>query len=230
MTPPRFADVNVPVPEAFKWEQLKALAHANPIFTPVEIKGYYLIGLIDDICQSVQCLVKADKAWPEKYIPAFGVFASAVDLFGRCLTGNQTLCVNENLRVGFWYLFHPSKTPPPKALSPDKASAVLVTTSISYTVDDLVALRHYSSHGQAASKDLPSIDNQLLAQFTRPLGDSMETYWSGGLRNDTQYCRRLGNALLDPYANRAEPLRKTFRYFQAGCAAGDLFYELDWQV
>lgn len=219
----------MPVLDASKWEQLKALAHADHIFAPVEIKAYYVIGLIDDICQSVQCLLKADNAWPEKYFPAFGVFASAVDLFGRCLTGNRTLCVNENLRVGFWYLFHPSKIPPPKALSPDKAAAVLVTTTISYTVDDLVALRHYSSHGQAASKDLPSIDNQLLAQFPRALGDAIETYWSN-LQNDAEYCRRLGDALIDAYANRAAPLSKTLRYFDGGCAAGDLFYKLDWQV
>ena len=229
MTRPRLADVKVPVLDALKWEQLRTLAQADHTFAPVEVKAGYVIGLIDDICQSVQCLVKAEKAWPEKYLPAFGVFASAVDLFGRCLTGNRTLCVNENLRVGFWYLFHPSNIPPPKALSSDKAAAVLVTTSISYAVDDLVALRHYSSHGQAASKDLPSIDNQLLAQFPRPLGDAIETYWSA-LLNDAEYCRRLGDALIDPYANRAEPLKKTLACFQAGCAAGDLFYGLDWQV
>ena len=230
MTPPRFADVNVPVADAFKWEQLRALADADPVFTPLEIKGYYLIGLIDDICQSVQCLLKAEKAWPEKYFPAFGLFASGVDLLGRCLTGNRTLCVNENLRVGFWYLFHPSATPPPKALSADKAAALLLSTpTLSYTVHDLVALRHYSSHGQAASKVLPSIDNQLLAQLPRPLGDAIETYWSA-LPNHAEYRRRLGDALIDPYANRAEPLSKTLRYFQSGCAAGDLFYRLEWQV
>jgi hypothetical protein len=230
MTPPRLADVNVPVFQANKWEQLKQLANANVIFTPVEIKAYYIIGLVDDICQSVQCLVKADKGWPEKYLPAYSLFASAVDLLGRCLTGNRTLDVNENLRVGFWYLFHPSSTPPARNLSPANATAVLVTTPhLSYTVADLVALRHYSSHGQAVQNNLPNVDNELLAQFPRPIGNAIETYWAA-LQSDVEYCTRLGDALIDPYANRAEPLSKTLHYFARGDAAGDLFYRLDWNV
>ncbi len=230
MTRPRLKDVNVAVLHPSKWQQLSQLAGANAIFTPVEIKAYYVIGLLDDICQSVQCLAKADKAWPEKYMPALGLFASAVDLFGRCLTGNTTLQVNENLRVGFWYLFHFSASAPPKSLRPSEAASVVVATpQLSYTVDDLVALRHYSAHGQAARPDLASVDNELLAQFPKPLGDAVETYWTA-LQNDAEYCRRLGDALIDPYANRAEPAKKTLEYFNRGHAAGDLFYRLDWRV
>jgi len=230
MTAPRLADANVPVVQANKWEQLKQLANAKDIFTPVEIKAYYIIGLVDDICQSVQCLVKADKGWPEKYLPAFSLFASAVDLLGRCLTGNRTLNVNENLRVGFWYLFHPTPTPPSRSLKPANATAALVTTPhLPYTVTDLVALRNYSAHGQAAQNNLPGVDNELLAQFPEPIGDAMETYWSA-LQSDVEYCTRLGDALIDPYANRAEPLSKTLNYFAQGHAAGDMFYRLDWNV
>jgi hypothetical protein len=230
MTPPRLADVNVSVINANKWERLKELACANHIFTPAEIKAYYVIGLIDDICQSVQCLVKADKGWPEKYLPAFSLFASGVDLLGRCLTGNHTLNVNENLRIGFWYLFHPTREPPLRSLNPADATAVLVTTPYSsYTIENLVALRHYSAHGQAAGDNLPNVDNKLLEQFPRPIGDAIETYWTA-LQNNVEYCGRLGDSLIDPYANRAEPLSKTLHYFAQGLAAGDLFYRLNWQV
>jgi hypothetical protein len=231
MTAPRLADVNVPVVQSNKWEQLKQLANAKEIFTPVEIKAYYIIGLVDDICQSVQFLVKADKCWPEKYLPAFSLFASAVDLLGRCLTGNRTLNVNENLRVGFWYLFHPTSSPPLRSLDPTNATMpdLVRTPHLSYSVADLVALRHYSAHGQAASNNLPSVDNELLAQFPKPTGDAMETYWSA-LQSEVEYCTRLGDALIDLYANRAEPLSKTLNYFARGDAAGDLFYRLDWSV
>lgn len=230
MAAPRLADVNVPVIQANKWEQLKQLANADEVFTPVEIKAYYIIGLVDDICQSVQCLVKADEGWPEKYLPAFSLFASAVDLLGRCLTGNHTLNVNENLRVGFWYLFHPTSNPPARNLNPANATTTLVRTSLlSYSVADLVALRHYSAHGQAAQNNRPSVDNELLSQFPRSIGDAVETYWSA-LQSEVEYCTRLGEALIDPYANRAEPLSKTLNYFDQGNAAGDLFYRLDWNV
>jgi len=231
MTPPRLADVNVPVIQANKWQKLQKLANVNQTLTPVEIKGYYVIGLIDDICQSVQCLVKANKAWPEKYLPAYSLFASAVDLLGRCITGNKKPSLDENLRVGFWYLFHPTSTPPQKSLNPAKVTAVLVTTPhLSYTVEDLISLRHYSSHGQATVKNkLSGIDSHLLEQFPRPIGDAIETYWTA-LHNDVIYCQRLGEALIDPYDNRADPLIKTIEYFAQGQAAGSLFYRLDWEV
>ena len=230
MAPPRLADINVSVQHANKWEYLKHLAEANPIFTPIEIKAYYVIGLIDDICQCVQCLVRADKGWPEKYLPAFSLFASAVDLLGRCLTGNRTLDVNENLRVGFWYLFYPTLEPSPRSLDRATAAAVLFTTpSFSYTVDGLVALRHYSAHGQAVGDNLPGVDNKLLERFPKQMGVAIETYWSA-LQENVEYCHRLGDALIDPYANRAEPLKKTLAYFTQGLAAGDLFDRLNWRV
>jgi hypothetical protein len=230
MTGPRLANVNVTVGQAHKWEQLRRLANANPTFSPVEIKAYYVIGLVDDICQSVECLTNADQSWPEKYLPAFGLFASAVDLIGRCLTGNQTLNVNENLRVGFWYLFHPTSSPPPRSLNNANLNTTLITTShLSYTVADLVSLRNYSAHGQAAQNRLSSIDNELLAQFPEPIGNAMETYWSA-LQNDAEYCHRLGRALIDPHANRVEPLSKILDYFAKGSSVGELFYRLDWHV
>jgi len=230
MGPPRLASTSVFVQHANKWEHLKTMAGANPLFTPVEVKAYYVIGLIDDICQCVQCLVRGDKGWPEKYLPAFSLFASSVDLLGRCLTGNRTLDVNANLRVGFWYLFHSIPDHPPRRLSPDNAKDKLFETPhFSYSVNDLVALRHYSAHGQAVADNLPSVDSKLLERFPKQIGCAMETYWST-LQSNVEYCQSLGDALIDPYPDRVEPLRKTLDYFSRGLAAGDLFYKLNWQV
>jgi hypothetical protein len=206
------------------------LAQANTIFTPLEVKAFYLFGLLDDICQSVQSLVKAKNGWPEKYLPALSLFASAVDLLGRCVRGDSSAHSKENLRVGFWYLFNAAPTPPARKLNSAQAMSILVRTPfLSYTVLDLVALRNYCTHGQAAMSTPSGIDNQLLVQFPKHIGDSMEVYWSALQAND-DYCQRLGLARVDPFANRADPLTKTLRYFSQGLAAGDLFYGLNWSI
>lgn len=110
--PVSLADPSVTVDNADTWIELNRLAKGNPGFAAVEIKSFYAIGLIDDICQSVDWLLKAQDAWPNKYLPAFALFASGVDLLGRCLTGNATPELKANLAVGFHYLAKPNPQPP----------------------------------------------------------------------------------------------------------------------
>ena len=231
--PVSLANPNVPVDNPDLWVELNKLAGGNADFTAVEIKTFYVIGLIVDICQSVDWLLKAPDAWPNKYLPTFALFASGIDLMGRCLTGNITADLLGNLGVGFHYLAKPSKQPPAKTISTaDQETVVVVkTNAYEYTIADLVALRHYTAHGQATSKDkLPPIHIELLDKFPKLTGDAMEVYWSG-LQTDGEYCNRLGNAKFEPYSNRAEPLKHTLDYFSVpGNSIGSLFYRLNWQV
>lgn len=232
MALPRLSKPDVPVYNEDLWLELKELSNANQIFTALEIKTFYAIGLIDDICQCVQTLLKSDNAWPEKYLPAFGLFASIVDLLGRCLTGNRTLDVNENLRVGFWYLFNPTPTPPSRSITTVQTRTAIHQMSPAgglYTIGNFISLRNYSLHGQATTDHLPRVHNDLLAIFPRKIGDAIEIYWSA-LQNNDEYCERMGAALIDPHSNRADPLFKTIDYFDQGLAAGDLFYKFDWNV
>lgn len=230
MPPYRFADPNSPVHLSARWIQLGQLAKANQSFSPLELKGAYVVGLVDDICRGVECLLRAERAWPELYLPAFGLFASSVDLLGRCLTGNSTLDTNENLRVGLWYLFNGSVRPPPKSVPSQVASQVVLTSQgVSYSIDDLRVLRDYCAHGQAARKALSGVDNALLENFPQRIGTAMETYWSA-LLSDTEYCLRLGKARLDPLSGRVGPLAKSLEYFADGLAVGDLFFKRNWSV
>jgi hypothetical protein len=231
--PVSLANPDTPTNNADHWLELGKLAKANPEFTAIEIKAFYVVGLIDDICQSVAWLLKAEDAWPEKYLPAFGVFASGVDLLERCITGNSTPRVKENLAVGFYYLARPTLQPPVKSLPPTEAETTIVvkTNMVEYSVADLVALRHYSAHGQATTKNrLPSLHIELLDQFPQLIGNAMEAYWSG-LKGNEEFCSRLGSANVAAYSNRAEPLRHTLEYFSKPDNSIDgLFIHLDWQV
>src|SRR5437867_3702890 len=99
--PVALADPHVPVQNADVWKELGRVSKVNPNFEPVEIKAFYVIGLMEDFCSSVEWLLRADDAWPDKYLPAFSLFASAVDLLGRCVTGNDQPEVQRNLIAGF---------------------------------------------------------------------------------------------------------------------------------
>lgn len=233
--PVSLASPNAQVYNAALWTELGKLSGANPEFTPLELKTFYVVGLIDDICQSVQWLLGAKDAWPNKYLPAFGVFASAVDILGRCLTGNETPDLNENLRVGFRYIASPTVEPPTKNVSEDEAEQTIVvqTNHAPYTIGTLVSLRHYTAHGQATVKHstLPHVDTELLGLFPKLFGEAMETYWKG-LTIQEEFCTRIGSARIDPYRNRADPLKNILTYFQQPQhpTMGSVFYRLNWQV
>jgi len=231
--PFRLADPNTNVYNAADWEHLQT-GIANAQFTAVEIKAFYAIGLILEICASVDCLLKADSPSENghplayqvfslggRYLPAFGVFASGIELLGRCLTGNDTAQVNENLRVGFHYLASPDATP---LLNNIPVCTEVVATSRSYTIQDLIDLRNYAAHGQSAvgQRDAtgrlvpmsspPGIEGELFTPLPRKMGGAVGTYWAK-LQNDANHCTRLARARIDPYSNRIGPLQHVVGYF-----------------
>jgi len=231
--PVSLADPNANVYNATDWEQLRT-GVANAQFTAVEIKAFYVIGLILEICASVDCLLKADSLSEDdhplayqvfrlggRYLPAFGVFASGIELLGRCLTGNDTPQVNENLRAGFHYLASPTATP---LLNNIPVDTEVVTTSRPYTVQDLIDLRNYAAHGQSnvgqrgatgrrvPMSSPPGIERELFSPLPRKMGGAVGTYWTR-LQNDADHCRRLARARIDPYSNRIGPLQHVIGYF-----------------
>ena len=248
--PVSLKDPHASVYNAAEWKDLRD-SLANMRFTPVEIKAFYMIGLILEICTSVDCLLKVSSlsenvhplahqvfASGGRYLPAFGIFASGVELLGRCLTGNDTPEVNENLRVGFHYLARPDKVPLLCNIPPNTE---VVATSRSYSIQDLINLRNYAAHGQStvgekdasrkrgpASK-LPGIERDLFGRLPEKMGNAIEVYWAS-LQEDAEHCRRLAKARIDPYRNRVGPLQHVIGYFgqTPPPSAGSLFYKFKW--
>lgn len=245
------ADPNANVYNAAEWERLRT-GVANAQFTAVEIKAFYVIGLILEICASVDCLLKANSLSENdhplayrvftsggRYLPAFGVFASGIELLGRCLTGNDTAQVNENLRVGFHYFARPDPAP---LLNNIPVNTEVVATSHPYTIQDLIDLRNYAAHGQSTvgQKDAtgrlvpisspPGIERELFSQLPQKMGGAIQTYWLEGLLRDADHCRRLARARVDPYSNRIGPLQHVISYFgqRPHKSAGSLFDRFRW--
>ena len=249
--PVSLADPDASVYNAVEWKGLQD-SIANSQFTPVEIKAFYVIGLILEICASVDCLLKASSLSENdhplayqvftsggRYLPAFGVFASGVELLGRCLTGNETPDVNENLKVGFHYLAKPDPAP---LLKNPPINTQVVMTSRSYSIQDLTDLRKYAAHGQstvgekdASGKKLVpkshilGIERDLFGKLPGKMGHAIDVYWSA-LLNDVGHCRRLARARIDPYNNRIAPLQHVICYFGQipYQSAGSLFSRFNW--
>jgi hypothetical protein len=248
-----FKDRNATVYNALEWENLK-ISIANPGFTPVEIKGFYILGLILEICESVDCLLKTNSLLGNshplayqvfesggRHLPAFGIFASGVELLGRCLTGNKTTDVNKNLKVGFYYLAKPD--PAPLLDNIPIEIDVVNTTSQSYSIQDLIDLRNYAAHGQstvsekdASGKKIPKnnlsgIERELFGKLPHKMGQAIDVYWMA-LVNDEEHCRRLAEARIDPYNNRSTPLKHVIAYFGQipHQSAGSLFSRFNWET
>lgn len=227
-----FAKPEMNMSDEAVWYELNRLANGNPEFKAIEIKGLYVIGLLWDICKSVEWLLKANDAWSSKYLPAISLFTSGIDLFGRCLTGNSKADDQGELSIGLYYLGDPSQQPPPKVSNLEIVSTIVTKTNYHYyTVSERHSLRHYTQHGQASIKtDLPTIDIELLDSFPRIVGHAIGIYWAG-LQSDIDFCERLAAARITPYKQRAEPITNILNFISKPDNSIEvLFYSLDWQV
>jgi len=213
---------------AHEWQALNSSVNGHPEFFPLTIKAAYVIGVIHDICISVNCLLHAPGvSWQTTYLPAYGIFASSLDVLGRCIRGNPRYDrgSSEDIETGFKWLVRSS----PRRVGNDH---VLVrTSSRAYTIDMLVALRHFAAHGQAAAQ-FTSLDSEILGQMPPLLANGLERYWNA-LQQDEDLCNRL--ALANIRALRGLPVWRSWSLFERGQAGiyhsiTAIFNRFDWRV
>jgi hypothetical protein len=227
--PPVNLFFNAPTENDDLWRNLGRDGHTG--FWPVTIKAFYLYGLLLSIFRSTEILIRNSKTNLggrefhgnfARYLTAFGVFASGVELFGRCLggiteaEGQATRC----LSIGFNWLANPGSTD-------DNRELTIITTPRSpYTVRELVNLRNFTAHGQATTARNDSfLDFELLPPFPRMIGIAIESWWSQVTTQHRELCINLGRASLLP-VNLQQPIVQTMLTFSIQ-AAGNHFFELD---
>ena len=76
--------------QAAQWVALNHDLGGNDEFYPLTVKAAYVIGVIHDLCECVSLLLSPKAKVNVTYLPAYGVFASGVELLGRCINGNMT--------------------------------------------------------------------------------------------------------------------------------------------
>jgi len=175
------------------------------------------------------------------YLPAYGVFASGIELLGRCINGNSTTSDNtKDLRSGFKWLGASYFEPYKNAYENVPDEIVLVQTSkYMYSISNLVALRHFAAHGQATSREIAKnsyafgyIDYEILEQFPPLLADGLESYWHELQSNDI-LCNNLAKA--DIIALRKLPVFLSWSLFQKDAegvyhSIAEIFRRFSWKV
>lgn len=215
--------------DADQWVDLNSQVGGNPDFYPLTIKAAYVIGVIYDLCMSVTYLLRTDDARQTTYIPAYGIFASSIDILGRCIRGNSSPTRGSigDIKAGFKWLASTS-------YATILDTHILVsTTSHPYQIDELVYFRHFAAHGQATSPlKFTQVDYELLARMPPILANGLERYWKH-LLVDENACNNLAQANV--LALRSHPVLKSWILFEKDqfCkyhSVEEIFNRFNWTV
>lgn len=225
--PVQFAKMDAEVARAEEWKKLNSEAGGNEEWPPIAIKAAYVFGLIYDLSESVDWLLKHPKAWPITYMTGVVTFLSAVELLGRCLNGDDKIHKprNGNLSIGLKYLFCIGD-------AFDSNKILMQTSHTEYSIGDIVNLRNYLAHGQATSK-LVKVDIEFLDKFPPRLANAMERYWNE-LQQDVDLCDKLAKANILPL--RSIPVETMWdllewdEIHQKYHTMTEVFSRFDWQV
>lgn len=215
-----------------EWQLLNLEAGGNPNFYPLTVKFIYTLGIIHDICLSVSCLLSVHRIhWSATYLPAYSVFASAIDILGRCIRGNSTTRENTaDIKAGLKWL---AQLPP----NADDRYELIHTSSRAYSIQDLTTLRHYTAHGQATtnsgdSSQFREFDGNILEQLSPLLVSGLQRYWEL-LATDEGACNKLGEANI--LAVRSSPMSRMLQSFSqldehgANATIPSIFSRFDWR-
>jgi hypothetical protein len=187
--------------QALQWITLGREVGAAAEFSPLTLKALYVTGIVRHSCESVSILLGKGNLISTTYYPAYVVFASAIELLGRCIRGNDTPRNNTlDLETGFKWLASPSANNY-QSISQDQT---LISTIVNpkYSIKDLVDLRHFEAHGQAINQSsIHDFDYLLLGEMPSFVAKGMENYLSE-LRSSGDLCNHLAQASITPFRNR----------------------------
>ena len=153
------------IDQASEWLRISRGVLGEGTLDPLSIKALYVTGLTLDLCLAVNILLAAENTTTITFYSAYAVFASAIELLGRCITGNATSNkTTKDLTTGFKWLANPSIN----LYSTVKNNDILIETrNFSYRISDLVALRHFTAHVQAKiNLQLGDVDFQFPDDFS----------------------------------------------------------------
>lgn len=217
--------------ESASWQELNAAVGGNPDFYPLTIKAGYVLGVIHDLCESIAILLRSSRNPTITYLPAYGIFASGVDLLGRCIKGERTGGRSgECLAAGFEWL---SSSDVMTASAPVIA---VETSARKYSIPDLIALRNFAAHGQAVAHPKPlhagDLDYELLDALKPRLAAGLERYWND-LQCDDGLCNALAKANVLAFRNW--PVFRIWTRFERDTqgthhSITEIFSEFVWRV
>jgi len=96
------------ISQAPRWDKLRSSIGAVSDFHPLTVKALYVTGIIFAACESIDALLNSQALISTTYFPAYAVYASIIDLLGRCIRGNDTTTGStKDVIAGFQWLTRP---------------------------------------------------------------------------------------------------------------------------
>jgi hypothetical protein len=167
---------------------VSSLSHLN--LTPFEAKALYVFGLMRQLAEgSISHQGSRD-------LVAFVLLADAAEAFGRCLTG----CQKENsgsgdrLRYGL------------KQLERRDDDGEFRTMFGLYTVDDIKAMRNFTTHGGTTPGKNGILDAHLSALLLNRFGDELTDYWVRLSQDGNAERTMLAEARIRPLFTGGKPV------------------------
>jgi hypothetical protein len=227
--------------QANNWLSINRDIGGDPGFYPLTIKAAYVIGVIYTLCESVSVLLSTPNSQMVGYIPALGIVSSGIELLGRCIEGDQGVQGSvADLRLGYRWLASCYFDDYRGNYQNVPLEIVLIQTSrYLYSINNLVALRHFAAHGQATSREASPgsyefgyIDQEILEHIPHLLADGLEKYWNE-LTTNENLCNNLARANV--IALRRWPIFQSWSLFerdQSGkySSITEIFSTFDWRV
>jgi hypothetical protein len=237
-----------------EWLALNTRIGGHPGFYPLTIKAWYVLGTIYTISASIEHLLNyraenlpsflsnqlnlhsrrrtLSATWQITYYPAYGLFASSVEILGRCLNGNDTTGRStRDLTDGFKWLVSPDFN----NYNAVPTTNIVVSTTLggACTIEKLCQLRHYIAHGQATANH-NQLDAELLQNLLPKLANGLEAYWAE-LQTSDDLCNKLAQAMIaippdkDHVTDISLALLSQDRVSQYR-SVGYIFEQFNWQV
>lgn len=160
--------------------------------TPFTAKALYAFGMMRHLIESAGWALKHKPPYQCFYISAYLLTCGAIELLGRCVSGDESegSGAGRRLTYGLREIASPSQ-------DSDEGEIVVRTNHWHYTIRDCVALRNFCAHG--ASVGDVRIDVELVDEILKNLSNAMDACWDRlAAPADDEFRESLSRAAIAP--------------------------------
>jgi hypothetical protein len=200
------------------------------VLTPFAAKALYAFGMMRHLMESAGWSLMHKPPYECFYIAAYLLSCGAIELFGRCVSGDddEKSGATRRLKRGLKEIASilPSKD--------DDSQVVVVTNHKKYTIADCVALRNFCAHG--GSVGAVSIDVELVDEVLKKVSQAMDKYWDRLMDpSDDNVRKDLAKAAVAPLFAGPGPdailVGDIYSHIEKGLAISEgLMYRDAWQT
>lgn len=200
------------------------------VLTPFAAKALYAFGMMRHLMESAGWTLKHKPPYECFYIAAYLLSCGAIELFGRCVSGDddEKHGAIRRLKCGLKEIASIPQS------NDDDSQVVVVTNHKKYTIADCVALRNFCTHG--GSVGTVGIDVELVDETLKKVSQAMIKHWNRLMNpSDDNVRSDLAKAAVAPLFAGPGPdailVGDLYNHVEKGLAISEgLMYRDAWQT